>query len=84
MAKKIKNELKEDGQDSIQDKQNTVSAQDESNSPNMIKTTEASANFSMEKSQEKKRTRHRQTVKLHSKKLSVSVICSNPYIRQFL
>ena len=32
----------------------------------------------------KKRIRHRQTVKLHNKKLSVSVICSNPYLRQFL
>lgn len=32
----------------------------------------------------KKRIRHRQTVKLHNKKLSVSVICANPYLRQFL
>ena len=32
----------------------------------------------------KRRIRHRQTVKLHNKKLSVSVICSNPYLRQFL
>ena len=32
----------------------------------------------------KKRVRHRQTVKLHNKKLSVAVICANPYLRQFL
>ena len=32
----------------------------------------------------KKRIRHRQTVKLHTKKLSVAVICANPYLRQFL
>lgn len=32
----------------------------------------------------KKRIRHRQTVKLHNKKLSVAVICANPYLRQFL
>lgn len=32
----------------------------------------------------RKRIRHRQTVKLHNKKLSVAVICSNPYLRQFL
>jgi len=30
-----------------------------------------------------KRIRKRQSVKLHNKKLSISVICSNPYLRQF-
>jgi hypothetical protein len=35
-------------------------------------------------SPKKKRIRHRQTVKLHNKKLSVAVICANPYLRQFL
>lgn len=31
----------------------------------------------------KKRVRHRQSVKLHDKKLSIAVLCSNPYIKQF-
>lgn len=31
----------------------------------------------------KKRIRRKQSVKLHNKKLSVAVICANPYIRQF-
>ncbi len=67
------------------------SAQDETSEvqetpviPDAAKQTVADVNEPQETCPKKKRIRHRQTVKLHNKKLSVAVICANPYLRQFL
>lgn len=52
--------------------------------PDAAKQKAADANDPQATPVKKKRIRHRQTVKLHNKKLSVAVICANPYLRQFL
>lgn len=52
--------------------------------PDAAKQKVADANDPQATPLKKKRIRHRQTVKLHNKKLSVAVICANPYLRQFL
>lgn len=52
--------------------------------PDAAKQTVTDGNEPHGTSPKKKRIRHRQTVKLHNKKLSVAVICANPYLRQFL
>lgn len=52
--------------------------------PDAAKQKVADVNDTQGTPVKKKRIRHRQTVKLHNKKLSVAVICANPYLRQFL
>lgn len=52
--------------------------------PDVVKQTVTDGNEQQGTASKKKRIRHRQTVKLHNKKLSVAVLCANPYLRQFL
>ena len=67
---------------SIQDETHVV--QETPVIPEAAKQTVTDGNEPQGTAPKKKRIRHRQTVKLHNKKLSVSVICANPYLRQFL